>query len=174
MKLQTGIVVWIILVFAVAVSAQRTITNGTLETYRQHRAAADRDYRENYQKWGMPSPEELDKRREQSRLDTEILAERLRNQHLQREILDTQRWIDEQSVYSLPLVNGNSSAYSEPFIFGTSAFGFDRRGFRRGFRSGGIRPQTGYFAGGQFWPTGSATRPMPIFRIGGGHTGGRR
>ncbi|MGI8556207.1 MAG: hypothetical protein ACR2LT_07620 [Pyrinomonadaceae bacterium] len=42
--------------------ATRTITNADLEKFRQKREQAERDYNENYQRLGMPSPEELKER----------------------------------------------------------------------------------------------------------------
>jgi hypothetical protein len=41
--------------------AGRTVTNTDLEAYKQKRLTADRDYKENYEKLGFPSPEELDR-----------------------------------------------------------------------------------------------------------------
>lgn len=40
-------------------AAKKTVTNADLEKYRQTRQKAEADYRENYKKLGMPSPEEL-------------------------------------------------------------------------------------------------------------------
>lgn len=47
--------------FAQAQTARRTVTNADLEKYRQKRVRAEADYRANYEKLGMPSPEELEK-----------------------------------------------------------------------------------------------------------------
>jgi hypothetical protein len=41
--------------------ATKTVTNADLEKFRQKRLQAERDYRENYRKRGMPSPEELER-----------------------------------------------------------------------------------------------------------------
>jgi hypothetical protein len=46
---------------AAAQTARRTITNNDLEKYRQARVQAEADYRANYKKLGMPSPEELER-----------------------------------------------------------------------------------------------------------------
>lgn len=47
--------------FAAAQTAKRTITNADLEKFRQKRVQAEADYRANYEKLGMPSPEEIAK-----------------------------------------------------------------------------------------------------------------
>jgi hypothetical protein len=43
-------------------TARRTVTNADLEKFRQKRLQAEADYRANYKKLGMPSPEELAER----------------------------------------------------------------------------------------------------------------
>lgn len=43
-------------------AAKKTVTNTDLEKYRQQRLKSEADYRENYKKLGMPSPEELQRR----------------------------------------------------------------------------------------------------------------
>jgi hypothetical protein len=45
-----------------AQTSRRTVTNEDLEKYRQARVKSETEYRENYKKLGMPSPEELEKR----------------------------------------------------------------------------------------------------------------
>ncbi|MBX3289450.1 MAG: hypothetical protein KF855_08900 [Acidobacteria bacterium] len=72
---------------AVNASAQstKTITNLDLEKYRQARLAAEKDLRENYERLGFPSPEEMEKQQEKERLDRERLSERLRAERLYRE-----------------------------------------------------------------------------------------
>jgi hypothetical protein len=54
--------------FAFAQTARRTITNEDLEKYRQARVKSEAEYRENYKKLGMPSPEELEKREAERRV----------------------------------------------------------------------------------------------------------
>src|SRR6476661_1222445 len=71
-----------------ALSQKRMVTNADLETYRQQRLQAERDYRENYQRLGLPSPEELDRRREQSAKETAELSARLRAERMQREQIE--------------------------------------------------------------------------------------
>lgn len=50
-----------------AQTAKRTITNADLEKYRHEREKSDADYRANYKKLGMPSPEELERQRLENR-----------------------------------------------------------------------------------------------------------
>ena len=50
------------------ISAQsKVVTNVDLDKYRVEREKAAADYRENYAKRGMPSPEELERRNEEDR-----------------------------------------------------------------------------------------------------------
>src|SRR5687768_8751160 len=73
----------LIFVFVSFLSAQRTVTNADLEKYKQTRLQADKDYRDNYQRLGLPSPEELEKRREASRAETERLYDKLREERIE-------------------------------------------------------------------------------------------
>jgi hypothetical protein len=45
----------------IAVAQRKSVTNQDLEEFRQKRIKAEQEYRENYKKLGMPSPEELEK-----------------------------------------------------------------------------------------------------------------
>ncbi|MBA2735716.1 MAG: hypothetical protein H0U50_02900, partial [Pyrinomonadaceae bacterium] len=54
-----------------ALAQTKTVTNADLEKFRQKRLQIEREYRENYEKLGFPSPEELERQRKQSRLDNE-------------------------------------------------------------------------------------------------------
>ena len=47
--------------FAFSQTARRTITNADLEKHRQERLKSEAEYRANYKKLGMPSPEELER-----------------------------------------------------------------------------------------------------------------
>ncbi|MEQ1607081.1 MAG: hypothetical protein ABL999_19625 [Pyrinomonadaceae bacterium] len=147
-------------IFAATVSllAQtKTITNADLEKYRQARLTAEREYRENYERLGMPSPAELERRREQSRIETQQLSEKLRNEELERERLNL------------------STEYRPQTILSVSQFPIQGQGFgpiyylTNGRRYRSPRPQytlqqTGYVAGGTFWPTGSRTPSQPVFK----------
>ncbi|HMS11216.1 MAG TPA: hypothetical protein PKE66_17135, partial [Pyrinomonadaceae bacterium] len=72
----------------VPLSAQgqtRTVTNADLEKFRSERLEAERQYRQNYERLGMPSPEELERRRVESARERDELSARLRAERLQRE-----------------------------------------------------------------------------------------
>ena len=138
-----------------AVAQSRTVTNSDLEKYRQQRLDAEADLRENYAKLGFPSPQELDRRREQSRVETERLAAKLREERLARERLDAERQaIEQQTEY---VFVERDSAYVDPYYPYYSYYTQFRRPM---IRQGAV--QQGYFAGGQFWPTGSRAKPRPL------------
>ena len=77
--------------FSAAAQQRRTVTNDNLEKYRQKRVAAERDLRENYERLGFPSPEELERQNEESRQARAELADRLRMENLERERLGLER-----------------------------------------------------------------------------------
>jgi hypothetical protein len=69
-----------------SVFAQRkNITNASLEKYKQNRLKREADYRANYKKLGLPSPEELAQREveEQKKVDEYTAKARLRKQQNQ-------------------------------------------------------------------------------------------
>ncbi|MDQ3321696.1 MAG: hypothetical protein M3525_04460 [Acidobacteriota bacterium] len=68
-----------------AIAQTKTVTNKDLEKFRQNRLQAEREYRENYAKLGFSSPEELKRQREQDRKERAELAERIRQENLERE-----------------------------------------------------------------------------------------
>ncbi|HLM61785.1 MAG TPA: hypothetical protein VK308_13345 [Pyrinomonadaceae bacterium] len=119
---------------AVSLSAQtRTVTNENLEKYRQKRVAAERDLRENYERLGFPSPEELQRQIEQTRAERAELAERLRAENIERErlnierqravnearSLDYQRQTESHSTGSYPAGERNTI-----FSYGYAPYGF--------------------------------------------------
>ena len=80
-------------VFGLSVTglAQITVTNADLEKFRAQRLAADRDYRENYDKMGFPSPEELAAQRDRD-LEIQIgLSDQLRQARIERERIQVER-----------------------------------------------------------------------------------
>lgn len=92
-------------------SAQnRSVTNADLEKFRQKRVLAERDYRENYEKLGLPSPEELDKRRVQNAKELAELSERLRYENLQREQKERE---DEYRQAQILVLRGNAGQYNQ-------------------------------------------------------------
>ncbi len=121
---------WFILIFsfiaAASASAQnRTVTNGDLEKFRQKRLAAERDLRENYERLGFPSPEELEKQIERSRVERTELSARLRAENLERERINLERQIAENEArnnfyQSQPQ---NYSQYENDYFSGYSPYG---------------------------------------------------
>jgi len=165
MKQRSLFILLIIIGLAGIAAAQaRTITNIDLEKYRQERLRAEREYRENYQRLGLPSPEELDRRRDQSFVEMKNLSERMRNERLQQEQIALQQQILEQQAATnnnYLIVEGGNGQRQSPYY---SSYGYGRvyRSPNR-YRYRRTYSQPGYYAGGQFWPTGPATRPRPLF-----------
>ena len=64
MKKQITVFLGLILALSSAAIAQtKTVTNSDLEKFRQKRLQSERQYRENYERLGFPSPEELERKR---------------------------------------------------------------------------------------------------------------
>lgn len=103
LKIQ-GLVLMVVAVSSIGALAQgnsaRTVTNADLEKYRAARVKADEDYRQNYQKRGMPSPEELDRRQEERQKNEAEASNELRRQRLQNEYNDYVRAL--AASYSTP------------------------------------------------------------------------
>ena len=141
---------------------KRSVTNADLEVYKQQRLQADRDYRENYERLGFPSPEELDRRQEQSRKETEELSAKLRTERLERERVEASQRVVTQSAAVYPQYYPYYP-YADNTIWGGTWYNplFGGRRFPRPIR-GGNGAQSGYFAGGHFWPGGLDTpKPQP-------------
>ncbi|HTH50457.1 MAG TPA: hypothetical protein VL501_00905 [Pyrinomonadaceae bacterium] len=146
--------------------ARRTVTNSDLERYRQTRVTAERELREDYSRLGFPPPEVMLQRDKESQQQLLDLSSRLKSERLERERmeLEHQRLIQAMTVPVIPNYGYRDTIQPGdqfwPTVWGDGVgFGggvFDGRGFRRRFQ------QDGYFAGGQFWPTGPRTplRPM--------------
>src|SRR5262245_46454761 len=62
--------------------AVKTITNADIEKYRQERIRGEEEYRQNYARLGMPSPEELDKRDAERQKRMTELSQQLRTERL--------------------------------------------------------------------------------------------
>ena len=80
------------------VAQNRTVTNEDLEKFRQKRLAAEKDLRENYERLGFPSPEELERQIEKSRVERSELSARLRAENLERERINLERQIAEDEA----------------------------------------------------------------------------
>jgi len=158
---QRSLFVFCLIFFGLAgFASAQSVTNADLEKYRQERLNAERNLRENYAALGFSSPEELERRREQSRIETEQLSAKLRAERLERERLEAQRAADSRAaaVYQ-SYSQFSDQQYAQPGYY----WSYGRR-YRSPARHNQYQ-QPGYFAGGQFWPTGPATRPQPLFRV---------
>ena len=97
----------LILVVAASAFAQtKTVTNADLEKYRQARLAAEQELRENYEALGFPSPEELDRRNEESSRRLADLAQRLRERD--------RREAARQRIYYPPVTTQSAPVYPYP------------------------------------------------------------
>ena len=138
-----------------AANAQtKVVTNTDLDKYRVEREKAAADYLSNYAKRGMPSPEELDRRNERERKESAELSAKMRAERTERERREAESKVigvyPQRPPSEVIVIDGYQTYfYSEP----NYSHGRGRRMFR----------QPGYFAGGQFWPTGSSTRTRPMW-----------
>lgn len=140
-----------------ALAQARTVTNDDLAQYREKRLAAERDLRENYAKFGFPSPDELARRNERAAKELSETAARLRAERAARERLAIEE-LRAAATRSAPSRTEVIYFGGEPYYYYYYPNGYYQF---YGQRTG--RVQDGYFAGGQFWPTGPRTRPMPMF-----------
>src|SRR5205809_5246961 len=91
MKQRSLFVFCLMLGMAAYVTAQsKSVTNADLKQYQQDRLKAEQDYLENYARLGMPSPEEIERRRETSRIEMEQLSEKLRREELHKYAIEAQ------------------------------------------------------------------------------------
>lgn len=140
----------------------RTVTNRDLEKFRQKRVEAERDYRENYEKLGFPSPEELERRREQSGYEAEETLLRQREQRLEtqgdfraqaRALSAEIASVEAQINYVNSLFPANQ-APTDYFTGGIAPFGYNRSG-----RSNSI--WRGDATGRVFFGNGAVYTPNP-------------
>jgi hypothetical protein len=141
-----------------ASSQTKTLTNEGLAKYRVEREKGEREYRENYAKLGFPSPAELEKRREENAAINHGFVARLLDERAEAEKAENRQRATRAVYIPQFYVQDSEPAYG--------GVGYGYYGGR--YRSG--QPvqkyiQPGYFAGGQFWPTGSATLPRPLVRL---------
>ena len=148
MKKQILFLLSLVFIFTNVVAAQnRTVTNANLEKHRQKRLEAQREYRENYEKLGFPSPEELKRQIEQSRIEQSELAARLRAENLEREQLNLERQRAENEARSrnYQIQNQNYSPRNDDYFYNYPSngffsfpnFGFSNNRFNR-FNRGGF------------------------------------
>ena len=154
-----------VLATAFAISGQsKVVTNADLDAYKQKRITAERDYRDNYVRLGLPSPEELERRREQSRIETERISIKLRAEQMEREQMEFQAQVNAEraNMYALANQRTREVVSDQPDYFWSYEWTNGRRYRFRVPRQPG-QYQQGYYAGGQFWPTGPRTQPRPLF-----------
>ncbi len=127
-----------------ALAQTRTVTNSDLEKFRQKRLQAEREYRENYEKQNLPSPEELARRREQSRIENEETLIRLKEQRTENEYGFAARAnalrseiasVEAQINYVTSLFPANRPPTSY-YTGGTAPFGYTRGGQTNSIWSG--------------------------------------
>lgn len=159
-------------VVVVGAGQTRTVTNSSLQKFQEKRLAAERNYRENYARLGLPSPEELDRQRDLDMAARIELAEQLRRARLEKERLELERRsldleaaaltneaedVDDPGIYYGGYIGGYGGFYSG-----------ERFGRRRGFfQNRRFRNIDGYRA----TPVGvypvSTPRPQRMFSRGG-------
>ena len=188
MKKQILFLVSLVFIFTNLAAAQnRTVTNADLEKHRQKRLEAQRDYRENYEKLGFPSPEELERQIEQSRVERTELAARLRAENLEKEriALEAQIADNEARSNNFQYQTENFSRQENDYFSGFEPYGFynyqnfgfgnnrfNRRNYRNNYRRNyGNQPRVMYRNN---LPVLVSPPPRPIFAPGTTNRGGRR
>ncbi len=156
----------VLLIFAVAGSAiaqRKTVTNADLEKYRQARLDAEREYRENHARLGLPSPEELAKRNEVSRKESMELSAKLREQEIEREQTGLSASPPASTIVMFDLARTSIDYRPGLPAYYSGFYGFGRdhrpRGVREPFR------QQYYVSGGSLWPVGPRTPSRPMFKV---------
>lgn len=135
-------------------SQVKTVTNADLEKYRLQRIKAAEEYRRNYSAMGFPSPEELERSLEKSRIEREALAARFADEELRRERFDAEKPV---------VVNVTSSQYRiEPVVPRNYILGYPESRFWRHNRRVRIPFHTGPHWRNRF-PTTTVRYPQSIF-----------
>ncbi len=119
----------------------KTVTNAELEKFKQKRLQSEKDLRENYEKLGFPTPEELARQNAQRRADLEKLSNQLREEELQKQFAEAERLNAVRSQSDYWSGQNGYLTYSTGFdSYGYPSFGYfnylpSRRGFL-GYKSG--------------------------------------
>lgn len=193
------IVVFSMAFLAEAQRAVRTVTNAELAKFRDRRLAAEQEYRDNYERLGMPSPAELDERRDRDMEARLQLAEQLRQARLERERIETDRArlgldadrlaLERETIAESQDIHQNYGygGFYAGFYGGYGYPGFFDRGFAFGNRFPGYVPLRGYprnrllplfsvptyrYTPGGVIQGNQVLRPLPLNRMSG--RGGRR
>lgn len=166
-------------------SAQKTtrkiVTNLDLDKYKEQRLEAEKDLRENYEKLGFPSPEELEKQRKIEDEERTRLSEKLRRERLEREqIYYEQQYLQSQDTPDIYLIQNSNGYRSYPF-YGGGYYSNPRYGNRirnsNPYYKNGIGPVGGGFFGPRINPyqpnrtilnSNRIFTPNPTPRQGGG------
>ena len=168
MKLRLLFVLVSIFLFAGLGSAQRTVTNSDLDKYKERRVSAETDLRQNYARLGFPSPEELERRDAERTKAREELAYKLRQQEIEEARLLLQYQMAEAASRPQTIVVETGGGSYDSGLVQYGGYGYGGYGFRDRYRRGyGIGQPSGYFAGGQFWPTPTVVRQRPVPFLGG-------
>lgn len=167
MKKRLWFILCLIFVTAnLAVAQTKTVTNANLEKHRQKRLEAERDYRENYERLGFPSPEELDRQLEQDRRERSELSQRLREEKLERERMqreDRYRWAELEILRSNANQNNQGAYYGNNYPFTNFGF-YPFYSYPTGYfynHNNRFRGRRGFFRGGNFYDTVSPINVYP-------------
>lgn len=159
-----GTIIFVLIAIAAVESAagqKKSVGNADLEKYRQARLTAEREYRENHVRLGLPSPEEIDRRNEASRKSMMEVSEKLRAEEIERD-----RIAFEAASAPVVVVNNDRERFVDrgygiapAYIWSQYGNGWYRRPIRQ------IGPQQRYYiSGGSLWPIGSPVTVRPPFR----------
>lgn len=111
----------------------KTVTNADLEGFRQKRLRAEKDYQENYQRLGLPSPQQLAERNKQNLKDLVELSERLRAERLENERIDALEAqadaVEAQNNYLQSLSTAAPSVVEQNYYYGYSPSVYRGGGF---------------------------------------------
>ncbi len=170
MKVNLLLVVLVGLLVSIPAAAQgRRVTNAELEKFKQKRLQAEKDYVENYARMGFPSPEELQKQLEKSRVEREALSARLAAERIAREQAEAEAEAARQSMQNIYLIS-QFGGYQDYVVGFPVGYGH-RRGFR-GFPHRGSRGGLPIRAfGAPTTPFGVPTSPFGSGGFGGGFRG---
>jgi hypothetical protein len=122
----------------------KTVTNQDLEKFRQRRLNTEREYRENYERLGFPSPEELARESAEDSKQMEELSARLRQERLERERINIERQqiaAETARFYASTSTPDVNYGYPQSFYSGYGFYGFSNFGSRRYRRNYRRAPQ---------------------------------
>ncbi len=166
MNTRSLLLVFMVFGFALTIAAQKTVTNTDLERYRTERVRSEDELRQQYATKGLTTDEVM-RRNKESQTQLFELSARLRAERIEAERIQAEREAGERAAEARRRATSvtfyDDSSYWRGGWFGTSGFVGPRRF--------GARPivQHGYFAGGQFWPSGAVTPPHAVFNVGRRH-----